>query len=577
MCKQLKFFEKCPENFQIPLQKITNPETMKNGHVYVGFSPDGKYLLSYQCKFNFHLMDSQTELCYTYTLHWWLFDLLQPIKKVRQVQLFANENIHYELHILICQPPDANYIVVHGATYSVDMHSNGKMTYVSVIPMDKTKHSMHLRYELLPPHPPFVTSISLKLPNVILLNSGDILFAVLLDNYISDCSNQDDQINSDRSDEFCFCQSNKAISENNNRKIEELRRSQSDSSFDEDVEEKLPLNEDPRWTISDDNMLTENIFPTAKVSKSQRSNQKASLSSSNVVSNIDTLQQLSEDEHFENMEMRNEIPSVPNECSNNNLFVISNDLKNEEEVDPGLHKDYISFILQGFSLPCETATPDSLPASPFDCTTQVLPCHLSSFDGIDVLRQAYEHRCFRSFQKGKKVDCNYFIGQAQFDAENFVNVQIQQSKDISLRFVSMRDYDMQVIDLCEEKKEVILLINALVVFRDSVQRDEKLFVGSQSSQRSKLSLYTLGYIASWNVYSGLVTVLKRYPIVEGPGTICKTRQFSPSLSQAVQLRKGFFVPTAKPASVQTLSNHTVFSGKSLQYLFNPLLPVAVVM
>lgn len=128
-----------------------------------------------------------------------------------------------------------------------------------------------------------------------------------------------------------------------------------------------------------------------------------------------------------------------------------------------------------------------------------------------------------------------------------------------------------------KKKEVILLINALVVFRDSVQRDEKLFVGSQSSQRSKLSLYTLGYIASWNVYSGLVTVLKRYPIVEGPGTICKTRQFSPSLSQAVQLRKGFFVPTAKPASVQTLSNHTVFSGKSLQYLFNPLLPVAVVM
>ena len=79
--RPIKYFEKCPENFQISLKSLRNGVTT-DGHVYVGFSPDGKYLLSYQCKFNFHLMENQTELCYAYTLHWWLFDLLQPIRKV---------------------------------------------------------------------------------------------------------------------------------------------------------------------------------------------------------------------------------------------------------------------------------------------------------------------------------------------------------------------------------------------------------------------------------------------------------------------------------------------------------------
>lgn len=620
--KPVKYYEKCPEHFQIPLQKISNYETFKDGHVYVGFSPDGKYLLSYQCKFNFHFMDSQTEICYTYTLHWWLFDLLQPIRKVREVQLFAHESIHYELHILICQPPDAEYIVVHGVTYSVDMHSNGKMTYVSIIPTDTIKHSIHLRYELLPPHPPFVTSISLKLRNVILLNSGDILFAILLDKYIAgDDSECED--NSDCTTGYCcYCQlmerrqkqeqeagiintvDNDNSDNNDKRILDEGNTIESSTSSDDAMTSNQKV---ANWhTQSDEEMFTDNIFSSPKIIKSHRNSQLLSQNATLYTTNMDTMQQLGQKKHFSNV--TNKVDSIvdrpvsisfEDNCyasqstsqifNNNNLFNVASDLSrdNENITDElsGCNKEYVSYIVQGFSLPTEQGTQESLPASPFDCTTQVLPCHLSSLDGNEVLKHVYEHRCFRAVYKGTKDNCDYFIGQAQFDAENFVNEEIQLSKDISRRFVSMRDYDMQIIDLCEERKEVIILINALVVFRDNVQRDEK--IPSMNTQVSeglvqrescyKLSLYTLGYIVSWNVYTGCVTVLKRYPIVEGPGTICKTRQFTPSLSQAVQLRKGFFVPTAKNASVQTLSNHTVFSGKSLQYLFNPLLPVAVVM
>lgn len=48
---------------------------------------------------------------------------------------------------------------------------------------------------------------------------------------------------------------------------------------------------------------------------------------------------------------------------------------------------------------------------------------------------------------GNKQGCDFFFCQAQFDAENFVNEEIQLCKDINKRFVSMRDYDMQVVDV----------------------------------------------------------------------------------------------------------------------------------
>ena len=40
-----------------------------------------------------------------------------------------------------------------------------------------------------------------------------------------------------------------------------------------------------------------------------------------------------------------------------------------------------------------------------------------------------------------------FVGQAQFDAENFVNEIIQDHSEISSRYISLRDYDMQVVNV----------------------------------------------------------------------------------------------------------------------------------
>lgn len=517
---KFRYFDRCPDNFQIPLDSILGQESIKKGHVAVGFSPDGKYLLSYQCKVQCHM--DFGPVSYTYTLHFWLFDLRNPLKKVRKVKLFADETIHRPLHIQFCQPSDCNYMVAHGCTYSVDVSSNGKISYVSIIPSPDAatlNYCMHLRYELLPPHPPFVTSVCLKLPNVVLLNSGDMLFAILLnDKKLFQSRNVEYETKSNN--QMCYC------SKSNTNK-------QSQCSSHDLTEEIVPLTDQDK---------VKNVVDT----------------SVNIPNTLDEC----DDINFENTDSHEHIPLSP-----------------FSEQGSNTNTEYVSFVMQGYSIPNELQSQESLPSSPFDCTATVMPAKISSVCNQEILKQTYEHRCFRSSNKGNKQGCDFFFCQAQFDAENFVNEEIQLCKDINKRFVSMRDYDMQVVDTCQVTNEVIILINALVILRDKVHRSDNKCETKSTHNREKyykLVLYTLGYIASWNIYTGEVKVLKRFPLIEGPGTLCKTRKFSPSLSQAVQLRKSWFVPIAKSASVHTLSNHTVFTGKSLQYFFNPVLPIAVV-
>ena len=48
---------------------------------------------------------------------------------------------------------------------------------------------------------------------------------------------------------------------------------------------------------------------------------------------------------------------------------------------------------------------------------------------------------------GEISKCDFFMNQAQLDAENFINTELQKREDISQRFVSLRDYDMQYVEV----------------------------------------------------------------------------------------------------------------------------------
>ena len=86
---------------------------------------------------------------------------------------------------------------------------------------------------------------------------------------------------------------------------------------------------------------------------------------------------------------------------------------------------------------------------------------------------------------------------------------------------------------------MIILINALIYLRIPVQinkENKKTFEYHENTfgffnaddddamkeeQSMKLVMYSIGYVASWNVISGDVDVLKELPLVEQPGSFCK--------------------------------------------------------
>jgi len=495
-------------------------DLFKKGHVFIGFSCCGKYLLSY-----FYTIQAPDESvnflpyrAYSYSLHWWLFDLWSPLKIVNQVKLFHNEDINEELLIMVNESTDVDYMVVHGC-YDDSKQSNGKKSYVSIIPngeMISTDVCIHLHYELLQPHPPFVPKISLKIPNILILNCGDILFAIIMNNKTG-CEKENIM--------SCYCTllcKGSVDSSHNDQVASHCCEPCGDNSCEPDSSTNKPLS---------NNSSTPNNNKKTLDTDTPENSLHISSSSSNT-SDIDYT-------------------------------------TNEKPIE----SDFTSYIVQGFTVAANEDSQNSLPSSPFDCTTTVMPCHVTSSNGLEQLKLTYEHRCFRKANKGSKEGCDYFISQSQFDAENFVNSEAQMT--LSDRFISMRDYDMQIVDVCCSEKSVVILLNALIILRDPVLDN----CSNNVLTNLMLNLYTVGYLLSWNVIDGNVKVLRKsQPLLQNGSSInVKCRRYNPSLAQSMQMYRRWYSPSSKAKSVRTLTNHNVFSGVPMAYLFHPIIPVAVVL
>ena len=105
-------------------------------HVVLGFSGCGHYVISYCCEVSL----APPTTFYRYSLHWWNFDLY---KKLRQVwalttftthyhpplytqvascDLFRDEAIDCELHLIVCQSIDQRHVIVLGCRYVQCIH-----------------------------------------------------------------------------------------------------------------------------------------------------------------------------------------------------------------------------------------------------------------------------------------------------------------------------------------------------------------------------------------------------------------------------------------------------------------------
>ncbi|XP_030588101.1 DDB1- and CUL4-associated factor 15 [Archocentrus centrarchus] len=203
-----RLFRKLPPRVCVPLKNIVSEEFLRAGHIFLGFTKCGRYVLSYTSDCG----EDDDFSFYTYHLYWWEFNMHSRLKQVHHVRLFAGEEIYSDLYLTVCEwPNDQSKIVIFGfntrSSSSVLMNlmmsdENNRDIYITIASMPPPKPCSHCcpvpsvttirtgsgeclehgyvlnsRYQVVYPFPTFQPAFQLKKDQVILLNTSYSLVA----------------------------------------------------------------------------------------------------------------------------------------------------------------------------------------------------------------------------------------------------------------------------------------------------------------------------------------------------------------------------------------------------------------
>ncbi|KAM9214409.1 DDB1- and CUL4-associated factor 15 [Leptosomus discolor] len=202
-----RLFRKLPPRVCVSLKSIVDEDLLCAGHIFLGFSKCGRYVLSYTSNSG----DDDFSF-YIYHLYWWEFNVHSKLKLVRQVRLFQDEEIYSDLYLTVCEwPSDPSKVIVfgfntrsaNGLLVNMMMMSdeNHRDIYISAVAMPPPRHCpacrhaalahpgdrqahclrhgfmLHTKYQVVYPFPTFQPAFQLKKDQVVLLNTSYSLVA----------------------------------------------------------------------------------------------------------------------------------------------------------------------------------------------------------------------------------------------------------------------------------------------------------------------------------------------------------------------------------------------------------------
>ncbi|XP_063150433.1 DDB1- and CUL4-associated factor 15 [Candoia aspera] len=213
-----RLFRKLPPRVCVSLKSIVDEHFLCAGHIFLGFSKCGRYVLSYTSSSG----DDDFSF-YIYHLYWWEFNVHSKLKMVRQVRLFQDEEIYSDLYLTVCEwPSDSSKVIVFGFnTRSANgllmnmmmSDENHRDIYISTVAMPPfvycpscrdmaivhpgdpnakcLQHGfmLHMKYQVVYPFPTFQPAFQLKKDQVVLLNTSYSLVACAVSVHTSDDSN----------------------------------------------------------------------------------------------------------------------------------------------------------------------------------------------------------------------------------------------------------------------------------------------------------------------------------------------------------------------------------------------------
>ncbi len=218
-----KLFSRLPARLAFCLKDAVPLSAIEAGHIFLGFSKCGQFLLSYtQTTSDIDLAGgADLNIKYNYRLHWWLFVPYRRAKKVAEALLFSNSGVYGGLHISFCQwPGDWTKLVVYGTSSSMadydcpSSSASSRPCYLTVTAVPSLaackdcskvaasyeeedvaegwnscvrfsclRHGLtiHTTFDLVPPYPSFEPRVSLKRDGHVLVNTGNILHSLHVD------------------------------------------------------------------------------------------------------------------------------------------------------------------------------------------------------------------------------------------------------------------------------------------------------------------------------------------------------------------------------------------------------------
>ncbi|XP_014237065.1 uncharacterized protein LOC106659174 [Trichogramma pretiosum] len=207
-----RLFTEIPSWRRLPLLQVIPKSALQAGHVIMGLTQCGRFLLTYTYNIDVAVPGSLLK----YFLHWWAFTPNRASRKVAEVTLFGNYSIYKELVIVIAQwPTERNKLVIHGLCSSFQTQSQPTdkafVTITTVPSLENCRDcqsiassyeeddlaanwdscvrcnclqhglTVHTTYEVISPYPKFRAVVCLNYANHIVVNTGNFLHVLRVD------------------------------------------------------------------------------------------------------------------------------------------------------------------------------------------------------------------------------------------------------------------------------------------------------------------------------------------------------------------------------------------------------------
>ncbi|XP_051753311.1 DDB1- and CUL4-associated factor 15 [Ctenopharyngodon idella] len=587
-----RLFRKLPPRVCVPLKTIVSEEFLRAGHIFLGFTKCGRYVLSYTSDCG----EDDDFSFYTYHLYWWEFNLHSRLKQVHHVRLFAGEDIYTDLYLTVCEwHNDHSKLVVFGfntrSSSSALMNmmmsdENNRDIYITITSMPPAQpckqccptssvstirtggeclqhgYVLNARYQVVYPFPTFQPALQLKKDQVILLNTSYSLVACA----ISLCPGDGQQ----------DCQNNQILyrkreASSSSPPAGPISPSSSSSSSTSSEESSNIRQSKPHFTPLSPGQsqaavrareFAADIFRRAQAGTREHDRCKTKEKEETETQRFPS----EEDRTTEGHERDAEVPgpssssSGENQCSVPpteaeesavcNTVMSPGSTSSVSSLSPHAHEpsssssssepSYVNYTTLRYRLPQAGAAEQ--PSGEEDDKVQ-LPFTVTDLKGrnLQLVTGQYSGQCV----------C---IEQLTLDFEYLINEVIRNDADWGSQFCSFSDYDVVILEVCPETNKVVINIGLLL-----------LAFSNCEDEHCRPKSYHSSLQVSWDLNTGACHTVGVGDLTEVKGQTSGS-VWSSYRKSCVNTVMRWLVPESSSRYINRMTNEAMHKGSSLQVL-----------